>query len=149
MNQKNTIALLCEPCPLCNQAVPLLIHEKTLQTGPNGLTPVLDSHGLFSEIPHARILHVDKEKSVRAWEVIPTVTLNKKILTTKAKMTSMQEEIVTLQKQVMKLKNDNNILKKQLKDLLNEKKVLKQHLHPSDLLKSDFLLNVKAHSDEK
>ncbi|MFX1511071.1 MAG: hypothetical protein ACFFCQ_00580 [Promethearchaeota archaeon] len=120
MTPQNTVSLLCEPCPICKKPISLLVDEKVLQPAVNGLTTVIDAHGLFLEHPHARILHVDRQSCVRAWQVVFAITIHKENLAENFNVDSKQEEIKSLQKQVLELKNQNSHLQKVNAVLINK-----------------------------
>ncbi len=150
------MTLLCEPCPLCEKPTNLEVDKKTLRTYANGLATVIDGHGLSSEPVHARILHVDKQGCVRAWEVITAVTKSEQMLVTGHKIDAVQDKILSLQEQISSLQKANYSLKQQLKDqgkqyTLNKEgsNLLRKGIRPTDLLNPNLFSSIKTHSDKR
>ncbi|MHA1973574.1 MAG: hypothetical protein ACTSW1_11305 [Candidatus Hodarchaeales archaeon] len=68
------IRLRTEPCSVCEKTYALGIASDKLQPDVTGLDVFLDLHGLDYEIPHARVLYVDKNGFVRTISVIKKFT---------------------------------------------------------------------------
>ncbi|MFX1511070.1 MAG: hypothetical protein ACFFCQ_00575 [Promethearchaeota archaeon] len=164
MSSKNTVSLLCEPCPICKKPISLFIDISTFPP-PNitGLSTVADSHGLLLKPSHIRILHIDIKREVRAWEVVTAITINDEMLSNKVKVDIMQEEIQRLQKQLLELKNmvlrlekTNEDLKHQLEEYLKSGKLkeqevenlLIQRIRPVALLNTEIFSQVQFIADK-
>ncbi len=70
----NIIRLRTEPCSICNKTLALGIPADKLAPDVTGLDLFLDLHGIDDEQPHARLLYVDAEGSVRTISTISKFT---------------------------------------------------------------------------
>ncbi|MFX1514316.1 MAG: hypothetical protein ACFFCQ_17210 [Promethearchaeota archaeon] len=72
MNDNDKVTLTCEPCPICNKSVRLVISKEDIKPSLTGVTTIIDLHGLDKKglTPHARILYVDERYSVRSFSVV-------------------------------------------------------------------------------
>lgn len=120
MAEKKLVSLLCESCPICKNAISLLIDPKNLKIHKTGLATVIDTHGLSNGTPHIRILHVDSQGDVRAFETVTAITLTDDMVTPDLKMEIMQEKITTLEKRVLDQKKTIEELEKANKELYNQ-----------------------------
>lgn len=79
----NIINLVCEACPIESKVIPVKLRKEFLKKSITGVSTVVDLHGLDSQAvdqkvqPHARIMYVDEQMTVRSYSIVTALAVRK------------------------------------------------------------------------